>query len=155
MIIFKFLQGNRPKGQKCCELCPFENLRAQGCPPLRRPLVIVSLRHQFSMSDDVCFDGQLCLKAMLHHFKLAGSSRDHWLMPRDVCITVRSHCFVAILLFARWKGKYRQTFELISCDFIMSLRIPKMRACSIQRCRKNIAEGYMREHPAFGKRSLH
>jgi len=36
------------------------------------------------------FDGQLCcfarLKPMLHHFKLAGSSRDHWLMPWDVPI---------------------------------------------------------------------
>ena len=38
-------------------------------------------------------------------------------------------------------------------DFIMSLKIPKMLACSIRRCRKNIAEEYMREHPALGKRS--
>ena len=174
-------------------LCPFEDQVAHLLEVLWIPLVIVSLCLTLSHFVSLCltlshfvslcltsapkwclmmfafddFDGQLCcfarLKPMLHHFKLAGSSRDHWLMPWDVPIASLwdhtalspSSCLRVTPQKKTNKTKLLPNFwtHFVWFHHIMSLRIPKMRACSIQRCRKNIAEGYMREHPAFGKRS--
>ena len=180
MTIFKFLHGNRPNGQKFCEWMRmddwFVSFWGPGCPPLRSPLDsfgycltlshFVSLRHR----SDVWWCLLLMilmvscvvlrLKPVLHHFKLAGSSRDHWLMPWDVPIASLwdhtalspSSCLRVTPQKKTNKTKLLPNFwtHFVWFHHIMSLRI---RACSIQRCRKNIAEGYMREHPAFGKRS--
>jgi hypothetical protein len=70
----------------------------------------------------------LRLKPVLHHFKLAGSSRDHWLMPWDVPIASLwdhtalspSSCLRVTPQKKRTKQNCCQTFELISYDFIIS-----------------------------------
>ena len=161
-------------------LCPFEDQVAHLLEVLWIPLVIVSLcltlshfvslRHQ----SDVWW----CLLLMILMVScvvlrawsrccttlnlLAPAGTIGWCLgmcPLHHC-EITLHCRHPLVWEWHRKKKTNKTKLLpnfwthfVWFHHIMSLRIPKMRACSIQRCRKNIAEGYMREHPAFGKRS--